>query len=249
MADRVQAVDRALALLEQIALSSVPLPTPELARRAGVNRATAWRLLNSLEHSNLIARDPHTGCYAISFGTLRLARAFDATALVRRARSVLERVATQSGGTAFLEVAMGGQLVVLDEARPPGPIAVDLANLEVPLHCGSIGKLYLASLPEDDLQAFLRQPLDRYTQSTITDPARLRAEVESARTSGLAFNVREHSEEWCGVTAAVRDRHGKDVAYINATLPAFRTTSADLKALGPMLLAAAADLAARLDLR
>ena len=54
MGDRVQAVDRALQLLEEVAASPVPIATPELARRAGVNRATAWRLMNSLEHRDLV---------------------------------------------------------------------------------------------------------------------------------------------------------------------------------------------------
>jgi hypothetical protein len=44
MTQRVQSVERALALLEAVASSEYPMSVPELAATAGVNRATAWRL-------------------------------------------------------------------------------------------------------------------------------------------------------------------------------------------------------------
>ena len=47
---RIQAVDRAIALLKAVAASTTPPTVLELARRCGINRATPWRLLRMLEH-------------------------------------------------------------------------------------------------------------------------------------------------------------------------------------------------------
>lgn len=246
MNDRVQAVERALLLLEEIAASSTPLTAPEIAQRAGINRGTAWRLLSTLEHFDLVERDPLTGRYAVAYGTVRLSMATNASSLVRRARPVLERLAAETDGSAFLEVASRGSLVVLDEARPASPVLVDLAGVEVPLHCGSVGKLYLASLPEDELTRYLSAPLARLTPHTVTDPAVLRAQLEECRRTGVAMNYREHQEEWCGITAAVRDRAGRDLAYLNVTLPTYRWTESELAALAAPLRAAAAEIEDRL---
>jgi DNA-binding IclR family transcriptional regulator len=249
VADRVQAVERALLLLEEVAASPVPPTAPEIAQRAGINRATAWRLLSTLEHFDLVERDPDSGRYTVAYGTVRLSMATNASSLVRRARPVLERIAAQTDGTAFLEVVSRGTLVVLDEARSTGPIQVDLAGLRIPLHCGSVGKLFLASLPADELDRYLAGPLEAPTPHTVIDPDVLRGQLAECRRTGVAVNYREHQDEWCGITAAVRDRAGRDLAYLNVTLPTYRWSLDALCALTGTMRAAADEIEDRLHVR
>jgi DNA-binding IclR family transcriptional regulator len=239
----VRSVERALLLLDEIAASATPPTAPAIAASAGINRATAWRLLRTLEDFDLVARDPASGRYALSYGIVRLAAATDTAGLVRRAHPVLQRLADETDGSAFLEVATRGRLVVVDEVRPHSPLLVDLAGMEVPLHCGSVGKLYLASLPEVELEAYLASDLERPTPYTLTDPDALRADLNACRRTGVATNYREHREEWCGITAAVRDRAGRDLAYVNLTLPTYRWTLDDLRGLAGPLRAAADGIA------
>jgi len=246
VADRVQAVERALLLLEEVAASTVPPTAPEIAQRAGINRGTAWRLLSTLEHFDLIERNPNTGRYTVAYGAVRLSMATNAASLVRRARPVLERLAGETDGSVFLEVASRGSLVVLDEARPTSPVQVDLAGMHIPLHCGSVGKLYLASLPQDERELYLGAPLAAPTPYTVTDPAALRETLDECRQTGVAFNYKEHQEEWCGITASVRDRANRDLVYLNVTLPTYRWTEPALRKLAPRMRAAAAEIEQRL---
>jgi DNA-binding IclR family transcriptional regulator len=239
VSDRVQAVERALSLLEEIAASLVPPTAPEIAQRAGINRATAWRLLSTLEHFDLVERDPDSGRYTVAYGAVRLSMATNAASLVRRARPVLERLAKETDGTVFLEVASRGSLVTLDEARSTSPIQVDLTGVLIPLHCGSVGKLYLASLPADERAAYLGGLLDKPTSYTHTDPLALEDELRECAGSGIAVNYKEHREEWCGITAAIRDRAGRDLAYVNVTLPTYKWTLEQLCSLTPTMQAAA----------
>jgi DNA-binding IclR family transcriptional regulator len=242
MSDRVQAVERALSLLEAVAASPVPPTAPELAKLAGINRGTAWRLLNTLEHFDLVEKDPHSGRYSVSYGAVRLAAATDTSTLVRRAHPVLERVSAETGGGAFLEVASRGRLIVLDHSRPDSAVQVDLAGVEVPLHCGSVGKLYLASLSEPELEEYLSVGLERCTPRTVTDPVELRSQIEEARVSGVAVNYMEHRQEWCGITAAIRDGAGRDLAYLNVTLPTYSTTHESLLKLAGFVRTAANEI-------
>ncbi len=246
MAQQVQAVARALSLLDAIASSPEPPTVAELAETAGVNRATTWRLLNTLVHYDLALRDEHSGRFTVGHGALRLAAATDASTMTRRARPLLEQTAEQVCGSVFLEVYAHGGLIVLDECRSASPIQVDLSGVDVPLHCGSAGKLYLASLPDDELETFLACELTAETAYTCTDPAELRRQLEAARRSGVAYNYREHRNEWCGITAAVRDRAGRDLAYLNVTLPTFNTTEVELHALTDIMRGNAAAIAALL---
>jgi DNA-binding IclR family transcriptional regulator len=244
MTQRVQSVERALGLLEALASATVPPTIPELARAAKVNRATAWRLMNTLIHFDLAERDEITGRYKVGTGALRLAAATDSSSLVRRAHPILEKIAKQIGGSAFLEIATRGELIVMDQVRADSPIQVDLAGLHVPLHCGSVGKLYLASLPDIELDDYLKRPLPSLTRYTHIKPRALKNEILEARVTGVAYNYKEHREEWCGISASVKDNAGRFIAYLNVTLPTFNTPEAKLHSFAPHMIKAANEIAA-----
>ena len=106
----IQAVDRALRLLELVAASDSALTGAELASAAGVNRSTAWRLLGTLEAHDLVERDPQTNRYGLGMGTLQLAARAPAGAIVRRARPILERLARDAGEAATLTVGGASSL-------------------------------------------------------------------------------------------------------------------------------------------
>jgi IclR family pca regulon transcriptional regulator len=112
----------------------------------------------------------------------------------------------------------------------------------VPLHCGSVGKLYLSNLSDEELNEYLKQKLAAPTRFTITKPQLLRKEILEARVTGVAINYKEHREEWCGISAAIKDRAGRTIAYLNVTLPTFNNTKERVKSLAPTLLNAADEI-------
>jgi IclR family acetate operon transcriptional repressor len=243
MTQRVQSVERALGLLDALASYSSPPTIPELAKAAKVNRATAWRLMKTLVAFELAERDEITGTYKVGPGALRLAAATDNSSFVRRARPLLEKVASKTNGSAFLEIATRGELIVMDQVRSNSPIQVDLAGMVVPLHCGSVGKLYLATLSDEELNEYLKKKLPALTKYTITKPLQLKKEILEARVTGIAINYKEHREEWCGISAAIQDRAGRSIAYLNVTLPTFNNSKEKVKALSPILTSAASEIA------
>lgn len=242
----VQSVERALTMLEEIAAGDTPVSASEAAARAGVNRGTAWRLLATLEHFQLVERDPATGRYAVGVGPVRLAAAGGTPALVRRARPVLERLGAELDENCYLQAVSGATMPVLDEVRARRPVKVELSDIETPLHCGSVGKVFLAHLPEPELAEFLEAPMERFTPGTITDPAELRAELAAVREQGYAVAYAEHLPEWGGITSVARDVRGRPLAYLNVTVPSYRYTRESLTALSKPLLDATRDLERRL---
>ncbi|MGH3663185.1 MAG: IclR family transcriptional regulator [Micromonosporaceae bacterium] len=242
----VQSVERALTMLEEIAASEEPLGASEIARRAGVNRATAWRLLNTLEQFHLVERDPLNGRYLVGYGAARIAAASGAAPLIRRARPVLESLGQELDECVYLQVASGSRMMVLDEVRASQPVRVDLATLDVPLHCGSVGKLFLAFLPESERETYLACPLQKFTARTVVDLVQLRAELDQARIDRYAVAYQEHLNDWGGVTAVACDRRGQPLAFLNVTVPSYRYTEAGLRRLSTPMLAAAAELERRL---
>src|SRR2546423_6589849 len=95
---RVQSVDRAVALVHAVA-DSGPLgeTAATLAERCGLNRATAWRLLATLEHHGVLERDPASNRYTIGLAVDRWAAGAGVDGLVRRAHDTVVSLSERTG--------------------------------------------------------------------------------------------------------------------------------------------------------
>ncbi len=90
---RIQSVDRAIDLLLAVAVAPPAGATaPALAQACGLNRATAWRLLKTLQIRGLVTVDAATGRYAIGPTAAEIGNAAGPDALIAVARPVLEQV-------------------------------------------------------------------------------------------------------------------------------------------------------------
>ena len=70
---RVQSVDRAAGLLRAVAAAAPSgAHVAGLAEQCGLNRATAWRLLATLEDNGLVERDPGTGRYVLGLSLIHI---------------------------------------------------------------------------------------------------------------------------------------------------------------------------------
>jgi len=210
----VQSVQRAAALLEAIAGAPAPLTAPELAERCGLNRSTAWRILTTLEEEGLVDRDPATNRYSIGYSLTRLASAAG-DSLPRRARPHLEELSRRTGETVSLAVPRGLQLVYVDQVQAPHVMAADWLGRAVPLHATSTGKALLAFLPPEELKTAFTQSLPQFTGSTITDPGRLRTELDRVRKRGYAVSRGELETALWGASAPVLDRRNRPLAVVS----------------------------------
>jgi DNA-binding IclR family transcriptional regulator len=245
---RVQSVERALALLDAIAAGPPRGSTAaELALACGINRATAWRLLATLEGRGLVDRDPATSRYQIGYTVARLAAAAGADGLVRRAHHVLERICAQTGEAAILAVGRRSGLVYVDEVAPPAVLTVNWLARPVPLHATSTGKAWLAWLPEQEARSVLGPVLEGFTDATVTDVSRLLGELGRIRERGYAVSAGELEPALCGVSAPVL-RRGEDrpLAVFSIWGWADRMPPSRFEALGAVAIEAAASVEAAL---
>lgn len=205
---RVQSLERALALLDQVAEASPHgASAAVLAQECGVNRATAWRLLTTLEAHGYVERDAHYR-YRTGFALARLAGTAGVDGLIRRAHPEIERLARETGETADLAVAGWGGITYVDEVAPPSVLAANWLGRHVPLHATSSGKAFLAGLPDPEVDALLSGGLSGYTDTTLTDLPALRSELAATRDRGYGVCRGELEPHLYGVSAPVRDERG-----------------------------------------
>jgi DNA-binding IclR family transcriptional regulator len=242
----VQSVDRALKLLNEVAASSTQGETAAaLAAKCDLNRATAWRLLGTLEAHGLVERDPGTSRYRIGLALLRLSASAGYDGLVRRARPILERVSAQTGETADLAVAGMHGVTYIGEVAPSSVLAISWLAREVPLHATSTGKAFLAWLPTVEVRAMIETPLQRFTDTTLTKVDDLLDDLERTRARGFAECAGELEPTLFGVSAPVLSKDGgRPLAVFSIWGPLSRVPVSRFPVLGPLAIEAAAEVRA-----
>jgi DNA-binding IclR family transcriptional regulator len=246
-AQRIQAVDRAVALLKTVAASATPPTALELARECGINRSTAWRLLRTLEHHGLVDRDPITQRYTVGYGAVSVAAVVTDDALVRRVRPLLGKLADATGESVTLAVAKRFNLVYVDQVDPPRVMVPNWLGKPLPLHATSGGKAFLAWLRPDERDAILPGELPRYTAHTITDRDLLERELAEVRRAGYALCDREYEEFSSGASAVVLNSRQYPMAVINVWGPAPRNPMRKLHEVGREAVLTAREVRALLD--
>lgn len=242
---RIQSVDRAVDLLLAVAAAQPEEATvPALARACGLNRATAWRLLKTLQVRGLVSVDESTGRYSIGLTTMALGNAAGPDALISAARPTLERMCAETGETASLAVPGVGGLTYLDEVTPKAVLTASWLGRSVPLHATSTGKALLAHLPADQVRRVLAGPLTRFTDTTITDPDHLTAELAATRERGYGVCAGELESSLYGVSAPVLDRNHRPLAVLSIWGPRDRVPPERFAELGEVVLRAAAEVGA-----
>ncbi|MEV4320122.1 IclR family transcriptional regulator [Actinocrispum sp. NPDC049592] len=240
----MQSLERAIALLHAVAESS---PEGEsvanLAIQCGLNRATAWRLLSTMELHSLVERDPGTNRYAIGFAITRMASAAGVDGLVRRAHGIIQRLSEQTGETAALAVVRRLGMTYVDEVSPPVVLSAKWLGRRVPLHATSTGKALLAWLPSAEVASLLAGPLTAYTDTTIADMPRLVEELERTRIRGFGVCAGELEPNLYGVSAPVLDGRGRPYAVVSVWGSKDRVPPTRFDALGVLAQEAAADIA------
>lgn len=201
---RIQAVDRAAALLRAVAEAPEPPSLADLADATSLNRSTAWRLLLTLEHHGFIDRDPDSGRYVLGHEISRLALRGGHGGLVRRLRPALTQLARATGMSTVLSTPTATEPVAVDQVDPPGRREPNMVGWMLPVHATASGKLWLAFLDERERAEALRQPLPRFTDATLTDPAALLRDLEQIKESGVSLDRDEWDPGWTAISAPVR---------------------------------------------
>ena len=100
---------------------------------------------------------------------------------------------------------------------------VQIIGARAPLHITAVGKIFLAGDGPDGCAEYARRTgLPRFTENTLTDPARLAAEIESIRQAGYALENEEAERGVSCIGAGIHGDDGKLVAGLSVSAPSDR---------------------------
>jgi DNA-binding IclR family transcriptional regulator len=223
----VRSVDRAAALLLALGESPAEAGVSELARRLGLHKSTASRLLATLERRGLVEQDEESGKYRLGLVIIRLAERAERTLDLRTiALPELERLARVTRETVTLGIVEADACLTVAQVDGPNMVACsDWTGRTTPLHCVASGKVLLAAMAERDVLRIARPGLPARTERTITGLEALLEELARIRRRGFATAFSEWIEGTNGVAVPVADARGRVIASIGVWGPAFRVTA------------------------
>ena len=216
---------RVIVLLREVARADVPITANEMSERTGLPKATVYRLCEQLLAADLIRRQIGGRGFVPGQGLVDLSQTVLSGRSVYVARhAVIERVAREIGETCNLVVPERLGMVYWDRVETEWPLRLQLpVGTKVPFHATSSGKLYLASLGEQQCQRLLQEiELEAFTENTITSPEELIEHLIEIGERGYSIDDEEFIAGMTAVAVPVVDQGGRYVASLAVHAPTSR---------------------------
>lgn len=221
----VQSIERAFAILEEVARHREGIRLGDLSRRVGLHTSTTFHLAKTMVSLGYLSHVRANKTFRIGRPLFTLAAsAFDEVELVAIATPILQSLSAETEESSHFTVRSGDDVVML--ARVAGSGAFQLADrvgAVRPAHCTALGKILLAALDEVELRAYLaRRPPQAFTLKTVIDVDQIVREIEVVRRDGIAYDDSEYNAEARCVAVAIRDFTGTVKGAIGISGPVWR---------------------------
>jgi IclR family pca regulon transcriptional regulator len=188
----------------------------EIGRHTGLSRASIRRILLTLELLGYVERSRQV--YRLTTQVLRLGFSFlSSSSVVEAARPVLERITEQLHESCSMSMLDGGEIVYVVRSAASRILAAGLSvGSRLPAYCTSMGRVLLAALPDEKLNAYLRDLKPKaYTAKTITRIPQLKKTIFQVRRDGYAIVDEELEAGLRSIAVPVFTRSNHVVAAIN----------------------------------
>lgn len=248
----VQSLARAFAILERIGQSPNGIQLSELSKAVELHNSTTFHLVKTMVQLGYVRQDETTKKYHLGRPLFLLAASvLNDVELSNIAGPILEDLARATGETSHFAIMSGDNVAILarHEGNSPFRLNEDTGTVR-PLYATAVGKVLLAYREPQQIERYLAETeFKPFTGATVTDPARLKAELETIRETGLAFDDTEFFTEVRCAAVPVFDFRNQVIGAIGISGPVWRLSLSTLQGKVPILRAAAAQFSAELGNR
>jgi IclR family pca regulon transcriptional regulator len=225
----VQSLERGLAVIRAFDAEHAELTLSDVARITGMARASVRRFLHTLVELGYVRSDGRR--FSLRPKILELGYAYlSSLSLPEVAMPHLEQLVEKVHESSSVSVLDGDEVVYV--ARVPTKRIMRIAisvGTRFPAYATSMGRVLLAGQSDDWLDAYLASAdLRAITEHTISDAARLRAELAHIREQGWALVDQELEEGLRSIAAPIRDPEGRVIAALNLSAHTSRTGRDDM---------------------
>lgn len=226
----VQSFARGLEVIRSFSADAPQQTLSEVAARVGFTRAGARRILLTLQTLGYVETDGKL--FRLTARILDLGFAYlSSLPIWNLAEPMMEDLVERVRESSSAAVLEGLDIVYVLRVPTHKIMRTNLGvGSRLPAFWSSMGRVLLAALPEDELQARLAQlPRKRHTAYTVVDDASLLSRIREARQQGWCLVNQELEEGLISIAAPLIDRAGRTVAALNVSGQANRTSEAQMR--------------------
>ena len=227
--DFIESLDRGLRVLEMFGSGQQPMTLSDLAKAAELPRATARRILFTLERAGFVESDGKL--FRLTPRVLMLASTYLASNhVVSVLQPALDRLSNEAQEISSMAILDGNDAVFIARASPTRIFSsgIDI-GYRLPAFCTSVGRVLLSRLPDDELAAALAaMDLAPLTPFTVTDKKLLLRAIIADRAQGYSLVDREAEPGFRSISVPVRRYDGAIVAAINMGAHVDRVSAAEM---------------------
>jgi DNA-binding IclR family transcriptional regulator len=241
----VKSADRVLDLFELLAGWGREMSHTEIAQALDIPKGSLSKLLKNLVARGYVDYQPASKGYCLGESLKRLVgKAHHKQNLKSLAEPLLREITALTNESCALNYRNGNEVEVVATVTSPQRLLSHLRTGDTaPLYAVSGGKIILAKLPAELRDEYLQSvEIEAFTPHTLQDIAQLRAQLEEARETGIAFSLEELTPGIVGIAVAICSESGHPIAALNVAIPAVRYNDASRRQVIEVLQRAAAKL-------
>jgi IclR family pca regulon transcriptional regulator len=236
---------RGLAVIQAFSQRRHHLTISQVSTTTGLSRAAVRRCLYTLAKLGFAGSDDNRHFF-LRPRILALGHSYiSSMPLATAAQPVLEHISHLLHESCSIATLDGIEIVYIARANVTRIMSIDLGvGSRLPAFCTSMGRAILANLPPEELESVLaRVEFRRYTERTITNPAKLTQVLRQIRRDGYSMIDQELEHGLRSMAVPIQNPSGKVVAALNIGAHAQRVSIQEMQTkFLPHLRAAAQEL-------
>ncbi len=220
----VQSFARGLSVIRAFGADAPRQTLTEVARRCGLTRAGARRILLTLQTLGYVRAEGRL--FELTPKILDLGFAYlSSQPLWQFAEPLLQQLSSELKESCSIAVLEGSDIVFVLRMPTRKTMGMTLGvGSRLPAWCTAMGRVLLASMPAEEREPLLANlPLKAYTSRTVRDQEALNAAIEQARQQQWCLVDQELEDGLIALAVPVTGRHGRVIAAINISTQASRT--------------------------
>lgn len=233
----LQSASRVVRVLEHLAVSG-PSKLDDIAAILDVHKSNALRLLSTLREHGWIVTDEARSQYSVGPRLIAVGQAAVSGLELQKALALAEELRDMTGETVHVSIPQDHRMLVVGRVDSTNPLRVTWpVGAEDMFHASAVGKAYLATLTDSDLENLVpKLDLLPLTSFTLTTPDEVIQDVRLTRARGYALNDEEGRLGVDAVAIAIRLGGPAEVLSMSMTGPSARFNRKAIEAIIPSVL-------------
>ena len=222
----VPGLERGLQLLLAFGEQHRDLTFAELHRLVDMPKATAYRVVQTLEYMGFLERNTRTNTFSLGMNVLRLGFEY---IVAQVGQPVIEQLRDVSQCSSHLAIRDGRDIIYIARVSAAGSRINQVSiGTRLPVHCTSLGRMLLTDISRADFeQLFPHERLPGNTPGQLHDREALWQMVQQDKARGYVIGESFFRHGISSIVYPVYDRSGRVAAVVSILVPSEEIPQSD----------------------